>query len=198
MTVPPKNLTMAHINWVLGGVMVAKDGRTGRIIRRYEPGSILVNEAIIDTSRPLGSNVIDLNKIDAVFKFMMSSTLAIHPVTYEVEKGSGTLYLLRLKNKDYLSLTEDFRKARHLRVAKFLQENCQGPLFRSKDNVWMDLFLRNMVIKHVCSGEIVYKEFEVPKYFFVLHSGVLAVEKQVEVQYSNLWPSPKKNRVSDT
>lgn len=104
--------------------MVAKDGRTGRVIRRYEPGSILVNEAIIDTSRPLGSNVIDLNKIDAVFKFMMSSTLAIHPVTYEVEKGSGTLYLLRLKNKDYLSLTEDFRKARHLRVAKFLQENC--------------------------------------------------------------------------
>ncbi len=100
--------------------MIARDGKTGKIIRRYEPGSILVNEAIVDTSRPLNSNVIDLNKIDAVFKFMMSTTLGIHPVTYEVERGSGTLYLLRVKNKDYLSLTEDFRKARHLRVTKFL------------------------------------------------------------------------------
>ena len=57
----------------------------------------------------------------------------------------------------------------------------------------MDLFLRNMIIKHLDHGEIVYKEFEIPKYFFVLHSGILAVEKQVEVKYSNLWPSPKKN-----
>ena len=51
-----------------------------------------------------------------------------------------------------------------------------------------------MFVKHLKKGEIVYKEFEIPKYFFVLHSGVLAVEKQIEVKYSNLWPSPKKGK----
>ena len=75
MVMVPKNLTMTHINWVLGGVLLAKEPRSGRVVKRYEAGSILCNEAIIDTSRALSSNVIDLNKIDNVFKFMMSTSV---------------------------------------------------------------------------------------------------------------------------
>jgi CRP-like cAMP-binding protein len=46
-----------------------------------------------------------------------------------------------------------------------------------------------MFVRHLEKGQIVYREFEVPRYFFVLHSGLLAVQKQVEVHYSNLWPA---------
>ena len=49
-----------------------------------------------------------------------------------------------------------------------------------------------MTIKHFKNGETVYREFEIPEYFYILHTGVLAVEKQVEVAYSSLWPTACK------
>jgi len=46
-----------------------------------------------------------------------------------------------------------------------------------------------MLIRHFSPGDIVYREFEIPRYFYIVYQGVLAVEKQIEVQYSNLWPT---------
>lgn len=66
-----------------------------------------------------------------------------------------------------------------------------GGVFRRKDNVWCDMFLRHISIRHMTKGEVVLREFEVPPMFYVLHTGVLKVEKQIEVAYSNLWPAPQ-------
>lgn len=41
-------------------------------------------------------------------------------MAYEVEVGSGPVIMLQIKIKDYLSLTEEYRKARHTRITKFL------------------------------------------------------------------------------
>lgn len=100
--------------------------------------------------------------------------------------------MIQIKNKDYLSLTEDSRKARHFRIARFLQEKSQGTLWRNKDNVFLDAFLKEMVIKHFNKGDTIYREFEIPEFFYIVHTGILAIEKQVEVEYSNLWPVAAK------
>jgi hypothetical protein len=42
---------------------------------------------------------------------------------------------------------------------------------------------------HYLPDDIVYREFEKQEYFYIVRTGVLAVEKQIEVQYSNLWPT---------
>lgn len=49
-----------------------------------------------------------------------------------------------------------------------------------------------MVIKHFRKGDTVYPEFQTPNLFFILHTGILAVEKQVEVTYANMWPVASK------
>lgn len=45
---------------------------------------------------------------------------SIKQMEYEVEAGSGPVIILQLRIKDYLSLTEEYRKARHVRITKFL------------------------------------------------------------------------------
>ena len=110
---------------------------------------------------------------------------------YEVEKGVPA-EVIQIANKDYFGLTEDYRKSRHLRITKFLQEKLKGPIFENRDNVWFDVFLRHMSINHFSRGDIVYKEFQSPEYFYIVHTGLLAVEKQIEVKYSNMWPIANK------
>ncbi len=68
-----------------------------------------------------------------------------------------------------------------------------GPVFSQRDNVWFDVFLRTMTIRHFRRGDTVYSEFQHPDLFYIVHTGILAVEKQVEVTYSNLWPVASKN-----
>lgn len=45
-----------------------------------------------------------------------------------------------------------------------------------------------MTIKHFKKGDTIYQEFQVPEMFYILYSGILSVEKQIEINYSNLWP----------
>jgi hypothetical protein len=53
-----------------------------------------------------------------------------------------------------------------------MQDNTPSPVFQ-RDNVWCDVFLRQMIIKKFEPGEIVNKEFEIPNYFYILYSGLL-------------------------
>jgi|LauGreDrversion4_2_1035121.scaffolds.fasta_scaffold46233_1 CRP-like cAMP-binding protein len=56
-------------------------------------------------------------------------------------------------------------------------ERMQGPIIAHRDPIWCDVLLRHVRIMHFNPGEIVYREFEKQEYFYIVRSGVLAVEK---------------------
>lgn len=178
----PHNLHLTHISFLVSKnqTLVVKDLHTNRILTRLTSDNwqALLNEDLIDPDISLCSFPMDLSLADKVAIGIMKK------VKYEVENKNSAdapIQLMVIKNKDYLSLTEEHRKARHRKLARFLLENLKGPLFVTRDPVWCDVFLRNMAIKHYQPGEIVYREFERPDLFYIVLSGVLAVEKQIEV-----------------
>jgi hypothetical protein len=180
----PNSLNFTHLSFLVSpGTLLVRDANSGKLIYRIQQNNAqaLLNEDLIDPDISLCSFPMDLSLAE---KITLSLIKKYH---YKVENASE-IYLMTIKNKDYLSLTEEHRKARHQRLARFILENLKGPLFVTRDPVWCDVFLRNMTIKHYLPGEIVYREFEKPDLFYIVRSGVLAVEKQIEVQYSNIWP----------
>ena len=97
---------------------------------------------------------------DNVTKFFKQRLLS-RKIYYEVQQDSDDgVTLLQIKNKDYLSITEDFRKARHQRLAKFMIEQLKGLILAHRDPIWCDVLLRHVRIMHFFLGEIFYREFE--------------------------------------
>lgn len=51
--VPPANLQMTHLCFILKGVLLQKNKKTGKVLHRFEEGSVFCNDAIIDIHTPL-------------------------------------------------------------------------------------------------------------------------------------------------
>jgi hypothetical protein len=91
------------------GVLLEKDRGTGKILNRYSKGAVLLDEKVINPEVPLAAQAVDLKVLDKIMSDVKTSAMTV----YEVEKGSGPVNLIQIKSKDYFSLTEDYRKARH-------------------------------------------------------------------------------------
>lgn len=145
--VPPDSMQETHITFILSGTLLARErGDRHGITHRYHEGDCICNEALINPKVPLSSAAIDLNIAEnVVLKYMLGKGIMTmntkRPIEYEVDHGSP-LVLMQIKNKDYLSITEDYRKARHQRIARFIIDRSVGPVFSKRDPVWYDVFLR--------------------------------------------------------
>ena len=129
---------LTHLNFILAGVLLAKDPATGKILKRYEEGDILVNENLVDVKVSLNSKPADMTLLSTITEFIKARGHVEQGVVYGVE---GNVSIMQIKNRDFLNMTEDYRKARHIRITKFLQEKTLGQVFKRRDNVWCDQFL---------------------------------------------------------
>jgi hypothetical protein len=153
---------LSQLTFVVGpGALLARDKMTGDIVARYTEGhGVLLNESIINPNIALDGTAINLSAADNETQFFKQRLLS-RQLYYEVEQASEDgVALLQIKNKDYMSITEDFRKARHQRLAKFMIEHLKGPILTHRDPIWCDVLLRHVRIMHFFPGEIVYREFE--------------------------------------
>jgi hypothetical protein len=106
---------LTHLTFVVGpGALVAKDKLTGEIVARYTEGhGVLLNDQIINANIALNGQPIDLSVADNMTYFF-KQRLMQRQVVYEVEQvDEEGVSLVQIKNGDYLSITEDFRKSRH-------------------------------------------------------------------------------------